>query len=251
MGIIGQLAAELESHLPELARRAENDGFARDVYESVEYWCGLAKSAAEGDTRVNYHERSDGQIMWLSKLELALADRSPDEQRLYGSLFKRSAQLLNLVGEVETPRDGHMGLLRIIRSKFRFLQTDFNFTITREEPTCLQFSSGAVYVRLEYATKSYLSCQFGPEPQSSHFFCIEDLLYLHDDGRYRSVPVDLGLKTSQDLDVWFGFLADVFKRYGQNVLKNEPGAFDRLTQAQNRRDAEYVAAMNAKFGGGQ
>jgi hypothetical protein len=35
------------------------------------------------------------------------------------------------------------------------------------------------------------------------------------------------------------------------VLSNRPGIFDRLAQAQAQRDAEFVTAMNEKYGNRQ
>ena len=238
-----QLAAELKSHLPDIAQRS--DGFARDVYESFEYWCFLARSASERDTQINYPVRAEGQLRWLAKLERALDSRSPEEQRFYHPLLLKSADLLRLVARMEVPEEGHQGFLRIVRRDFGFLQTEYGFGVSREEPTVLELSSGTVFVHLEYAGKSYLSCQFGPEPETGHFFCIRDILFLYDDG-YQSVPEDIVLTSKTDVELWFKFVADVFRRHGHAILSNQAGIFDRLRDAQIKRDAEYIAARDAE-----
>jgi hypothetical protein len=99
---------------------------------------------------------------------------------------------------------------------------------------------------LQYTQKSYRSCQFGLEAETGHFLCIRDILFLYHDDRYRSVPEDLLLNTSNDVEVWFRFVASVFRQYGLELLSNQPGLFDRLRAAQSKRDAEYVAAMDAE-----
>ena len=172
--------------------------------------------------------------------------RSQEDQHFYGPLFAKAAQLLQLLERTETPAEGHLGFVRIVRENFSFLQKEYSFAITREEPTSLRLSSGTVFVRLEYTQKSYRSCQFGLEAETGHFLCIRDILFLYHDDRYRSVPEDLLLNTSNDVEVWFRFVASVFRQYGLELLSNQPGLFDRLRAAQSKRDAEYVAAMDAE-----
>jgi hypothetical protein len=79
-------------------------------------------------------------------------------------------------------------------------------------------------------------------------FWIDDLLFIYEDRRYRELPQSLVLDTETDVESWFRLIADVFKHYGREVLSNRPGIFDRLAQAQAQRDAEFVAAMNEKYG---
>jgi hypothetical protein len=245
-----ELLSELESQLPELAQRSASDGFAKDVHESVEYWCHLGTYVLQNDTRVNFPVRAEGQLQWLNKLRQALQDRSAEQQELYGPIFATSTELLNVIKAVVPPKDGHLGVLKIIRNHFRFLQTEYNFAITGEEPTGLRFSSGAIYIRLEYAKKSYLSCQFGPEPETEHFFGIKDLLFLYGDDRYRSIPDDLALDTERDVEHWFEFLAGIFRQYGRDVLGNKPGIFEQLSSAQAERDEEYRLEMERLSAGG-
>jgi hypothetical protein len=207
---IGELVNELELQLPWLARKSVSDEFAKDVHEAVEYWSHLGRYVLQNDTRVNFPVRAEGQLLSLHRLEEALNNRPTEEQELYKHLFLRSSELLGIIRAVMPPQDGHLGVLRVIRHQFRFLETQYNFAITKEEPTGLRFSSGAVYIHLAYATKSFLSGQFGPEPEGEHFFGITDLLFLHRDNGYQSVPDDLGLKTEGDVERWFAFLANTF-----------------------------------------
>jgi hypothetical protein len=79
-------------------------------------------------------------------------------------------------------------------------------------------------------------------------FWIEDLLYLYADPRYRSVPRALSLNSESDVDQWLRFLSGVLRQYGDELLRDEPGAFEQLAHAQSQRDAEYAAEMNAKYG---
>ena len=66
----------------------------------------------------------------------------------YGPQLNTGGEILEIVGAVQPPSDGHLGFLRVIRQYFRFLQTDYGFAITDEQPTSMRFSSGAVYVEL-------------------------------------------------------------------------------------------------------
>jgi hypothetical protein len=225
-----ELLAELESQLPRLARTGSSDCFAKDVHEAVEYWCHLGHYVLENDTRVNFPVRAEGQLLWLTELKERLLG-APKEQELYGPLFAASSELLTLVQAVVPPKNGHLGVLKIVRNAFRFLQTDYTFTITAEEPTGLRFSSGAAYVRLEYAKKAYLSCQFGPEPEAEHFFGIKDLLFLYGDIRYRSIPDDLTLDTERKIEEWFQFLADIFRKIRKGYLGKQAWNFRATTES--------------------
>ena len=123
-------------------------------------------------------------------------------------------------------------------------------TTSRSQTNSL-WASGSLrglFLKLEYSKTPPLSCSFGPESKDGKEFWIGDLLFMYEDRRYRELPQSLVLDTETDVESWFRFIADVFKQYGREVLSNRPGIFDRLAQAQAQRDAEFVAAMNEKYG---
>jgi hypothetical protein len=74
------------------------------------------------------------------------------------------------------------------------------------------------------------------------------LLYLHGDERFRLVPQAIHLNNERDVDDWFELVSEVLHQYGDELLRDKPGAFERLANAQPQRDANYVARMNAKDG---
>jgi hypothetical protein len=240
--------AVLESSLPELQRQRNTEAFANDVYEAVDDWCHFARHAVENDTRVNYPLRARSEFDLLAKLREILRGRSSEEQQRYGPLFETAQEMIEQLETVPLPSDGHMGALKAIREHFGFLRTEYGFEITDEQPTGVRFSSGAVFLKLEYSKNPSLSCSFGPDSKDGKEFGIDDLLFMYGDRRYRELPQSLVLDTEADVDSWFQFIADVFEQYGREVLSNRPGIFDRLALAQAQRDAEFVAAMNEKYG---
>jgi hypothetical protein len=240
--------AALQAAIPSLKQRRELDSLANDVYEAVDDWYHLARHAVENDTRVNYPVRARSELELLTRLREILHTRSSEEQQRYGPLFEAASEMLKQLETVPLPKDGHLGVLKAIREYFGFLRTEYHFEITDEQPMGIRFSSGAVYLKLEYSKNPPLSCSFGPESKDGKEFGIDDLLYMYGDGRYRELPQSLVLDTETDVESWFRFIADVFKRYGRDVLSNQPGIFDRLLQAQTQRDAEFVAFMNEKYG---
>lgn len=245
---LGNHLIELESYLPRLKERRSTDTFANDCYEAADYWCGLGRRALASDTRVNYPERVRGEFELLAELQGILRDRPIGDQQEFGALLATGGQLLKIVSEIQPPKDGHLGFLRIVRSNFEFLQKPFAFTVADEQPTSIRFSSGAVYIELEHSISTSSSCTFGPESVDSNYFWIDDLLYLNHDERYRSLPERLEMNTEAEIEDWFGFLAGIFRQYGLAVLANQPNAFAELTKAQSERDAAYVREMELKYG---
>lgn len=235
---------DLESRLPRLIPRRAIDAMANDCFEAGDYWVRLGRRALESDTRVNFPERAYGQYKLLEQLREILPRKSKEDQHEFAQLLDAGERLLELIGKIKPPPDGHLGFLRIVRTKFDFVVSDFGFSILDEQPTSCRFHSAAVNLELSHSVASSLSCEFGPEPSGSGAFWIEDLLYLNEDERWREIPQRLEMDTERQVDIWIGFLADCFKLYGSPVLANEPGIFERLAVAQANRDADYAREMD-------
>ena len=77
---------------------------------------------------------------------------------------------------------------------------------------------------------------------------MEDLLYQHGDARYRTIPYEVKLESEDDVVRWFGFLAEVLRSYGRELLLGDHSAFFRLAEAQRKRDAEYIRMMERSHG---
>jgi hypothetical protein len=246
--LLQALVIELESYQPSLKPNRATIPIANDCYEAADDWRHLGRRVLENDTRVNYPERARGERMLLAELQKIVEGKSLDEQRKYAPVLRAGGELIEIVGSVQPPTDGHLGFLRIVRALFSFLRADFHFNEMGTEPTSIRFSSGAVYLELGLAMDPWMSCSFGIESQKPHNFWIHDLLYLNHDERYRTLPERLMLNSEAEIEKWFGFLAEVFRQYGSPVLENRPGAFDALTAAQAERDAAYAREMELKYG---
>ena len=110
----------------------------------------------------------------------------------------------------------------------------------------MRLACGAVVVELGCATQSSLSFSFRRHNLGD--FWVEDLLYLHRDERYQSVPQAIHLNTEAAVDEWFQFISAVLRGLGDALLRDIPGAFERLAQAQSERDAECMRKMNTEHG---
>lgn len=236
---------DLDALLPQLEKGRSFSPLANDIFEACDYWSKLGNWVLQGNTRVNYPARAAGEMPLLEKLQ-SMLNQQEKNQRFSDALSKGRA-ILSALQSVTLPKEGHLGTLRAIRHEFAFL-SEFGFRIMREEPTGIFFSSGSVYVNLEYAMTPYLSCEFGPEGTPKRAFGVDDLLYMVHDNRYRTISRELNLDTEAKVQEWFGFLAGVFKRYGRDVLTNRPGIFEELEQAQSQRDREYTQEMDARYG---
>jgi hypothetical protein len=234
----------LDALLPKLEKRRSFSPLANDIFEACAYWSKLGHLAIQNDTRVNYPARAAGEMPLLEKLQSMLNQQGEDQS--FREALGKGRAILSELQSVSLPKEGHLGTLRVIRQEFAFL-ADYGFHIVREEPTGRFFSSSAVYLDLQWATTTDLSCGFGPETPRKTFW-IDDLLYMVHDDRYRTISRELKLDTEAKVQEWFGFLAGVFKRYGRDVLGNGPGIFEELEQAKSQRDREYTQEMDARYG---
>lgn len=244
-----ELVTALESYLPELEHQRFSSGFANDVFEAVDDLRHLAHHILQEDTRIDYPARvRQEQELW-NRLEDLLCERPAEDQAQYSKIFREAKQVLRFAEAIRNPEGGHLGVLHVIRQQFRFLETDYGFRVVHEMPIGLRFSSGAVYLQLQWAKKyASSSCWFGTESNPQNSFSIEDLLFMYGDAGYRTLPQELGLNTEDDIQAWFGLLARIFKQYGREVLSNQPGIFDRLGKAQADRDRQYTREMNERYG---
>jgi len=235
-------------HIVDLEKQRFSDPFANDVYEAAWYCRNLGKWVLENNTKVNFPARGREELAFMEDLRKVLLKKTPEEQARYAPVFEIAEKILRVVKTAQPPKDGHLGILRVVREQFSFLQANYGFAIVKEEPLGIRFSSGAVYLELEHAKDPALSCSFGPESNPKECFWIDDLLFMHGDDRYRTLPQELALDTEGDVEKWFKFLAGVFKQYGHEVLTNRPGIFDQLTKAQAQRDQEYTQEADRLYG---
>jgi hypothetical protein len=68
----------------------------------------------------------------------------------------------------------------------------------------MRLACRAVVVELGWATQSSLS--FSIRRDNLGDFWVEDLLYLHEDERYQSVPQAIHLNSEAAVDEWFQFI---------------------------------------------
>jgi hypothetical protein len=239
---------KLELWCAELKPRRSSDPLANDVYEEADDLRSFGEMILRGETRANHPARVRQERESIRKLQEFWSKKAPQELRRYGPMFEVAEEVLKAAEVFPVPKDGHLGVLKVIRQSFGFLETDYGFTVTSKEPTGVRFSSGAVYIELGYGTAPYLTCSFGQESQPQKHFWIEDLLYMRGDQRCRALPQKLKLESEEDVKEWFEFLAEIWKQYGPDVLTNRAGVFDRLTQAQAQRDREYTREMDRLSG---
>ena len=239
---------QVEGLLPALESSRTASALANDLYEAASYWVDLGRWVLEGNTAVNFPERAAHEIELLGTLVNLSKGRPQKEQEGYAAVFSVAQELLAIVSATRPPEEGHLGFLRTVEALFRFVVDSYGFSVVAREPTLLRYSSGAVYLNLECSKNSSIACSFGPESEARKAFWIDDLLFMFGNARYRTIPQVITLHTPKDVTDWFGFVADVLKRYGRDVFSNEPAIFERLEKAQDDRDAEYTAEMNQKYG---
>src|SRR5215467_13012177 len=125
---------ELESQLPRLQQERDLSALANDISEATVYWCHLGRWVLEGNTKVNFPERVKGEKHLLAKLRAVLKGKTLTEQHRYSPPLEAGAKILKHVETVQPPKDGHLGCLRIVRERFRFLQHEYGFEVVSQEP---------------------------------------------------------------------------------------------------------------------
>lgn len=238
--------AVLQSSLSRLKAERVIGVLQNDIFEAIDDLCHLGELAVGSDTRINYPVRAHGDLTLFQKLRDCISAAPKNDSERYLPLLDCAENLLRQISQIPIPKDGHLGILKALRIYFSFLFDQYGFDITDEQPTGMRLSRGAVIVELRWATQSSLS--FSIRRGDLGDFWIEDLLHMHGDNRYQSCPQAIHLATQSDIDSWFLFISDVLHQYGDELLRGNPGAFDRLRRAQSERDAEYVTKMDAQSG---
>jgi hypothetical protein len=231
------------SFLPWLKQQRGRGPIENDVYEAVSYWLNLGDRAVAGDARVDYRERAHEENSLWAKLRKAIVEKPIDQQDQYLTVLDLSKEVLDRLESIQPNKDGYLGTLKVLRDTFGFLQTDYAFRVTKTSPMGMRYSSGAVYVELQHSEDPTLSCSFGPESEDEISFWLDDLLFLSGDQRYHSLQNHDSPQTEEQVRTWFSYLASIWRQYGGSVLTNRPGIFDRLKEAQARRDLEHAMAM--------
>ncbi len=240
--------AKLNEYVSQLEEERQSTPLANDIFEAAWYWRDLGQWVLDKNTKVNYPARAAEERKLLERLREVTSSRTLDERNRYERVFTTAGAVLDAVAEVKPSEDGHLGILRIIRENFGFFETDYGLTVLDRQPTGMKFSSSAVLIELTYAEISNQCCTFGPASKTNEVFWPEDLLFLYGDERYRDVQNERLLQSHEELEAWFRFLAEIWRAHGRDVLTNLPGIFDRLAAAQAQRDAEFTAAMDARYG---
>jgi hypothetical protein len=240
--------AVLQAEVSQLKADRNSGALQNDVYEAIDDLCHLSRAAVSGDTRVNYAARAKGDLALFERLRDIVSAKGGEHRERYLSLLNCGEKLLRQIADIQSPPNGHLGLHRVIRNQFHFLLDEYGFIVTDEEPISMRLIRGDVVVELAWATQPFMS--FSIRRGDLGEFWVSDLLYLYQDPRCQSVPESIHLNTEADVEDWFRFISDVLRSYGDEVLSDKPGAFDRLAEAQSQRDAEYIAKMNATHGAG-
>jgi len=238
---------KLSDFLARIEPRRYSSPFVNDIYEAAWYWRDLGQWVLEKNTKVNYPARASEEQLLLNRLKDMSGGQPHEEKQDYDSIFEIGNEILGAVAATLPSKDGHMGILRIIRTNFAFLETECGFVVVDQQPLGMKYSSGSVWIDLEYAERTNQCCTFGPEPRDGGIFWPEDLLFMCGDPRYREVQKERVLENTSDLETWFKVLAGIWRTSGRDVLASRPGIFDQLADAQKQRAAELASAMDAQY----
>ncbi len=240
--------ALLEQHVLELEQKRFESPFDNDIFEAVADWRQLGNMLMNENPKADFPGRAGQELELLHQLRAILSRRSLEDQARCAPLFEAAERIIK-VAEVRPPsKDGYLGFLKVTRQKFGFLQSEHGFKVVDEEPMMIRFSSGKIYVELDCGGLLETTCVFGLEPRSNQHFWLSDLLFLYGDQRYLDFRGGMKLvETEAGVESWFTFAATIFKQFGKDIVANAPGVFERLQEAQDRRDREYTGEMDRLY----
>src|SRR5712692_8018339 len=170
MVTLAAAVAKLDQDLSRMEKERYSSPLANDIYEAACYWRDLGRWILEGNTKVKYPARAAEERSVLEKLAVMARTQSPNQERRYQSCFEAASVILRAAAETEPPKDGHMGILRIIRAHFDFLETDYALAIVDEQPLGMKYASAWVWIELKYGERSSQLCTFGPQVNSGSVF---------------------------------------------------------------------------------
>jgi hypothetical protein len=248
MSSIQKNIEKLKSYLDELRPRRSTDPMANDLYEEADDLRSFAEIILRADTKADYVARIRQERDCIRKIREFWSKERPEEFQGYSTFFDVAEEVLKAAEAIKLPEGGHLGTTRSIRENFLFLQREYGFVVAHENPLSIRYTNGTVFVELEWTGNPFLSCKFGLESEPRKHFWVKDLLYLHSDQRYRTLPQRLHLDTEAEAGNWFKFLAGIWRQYGHDVLVNRPGIFDRLAEAQEQWGEEYTREMDRAHG---
>jgi hypothetical protein len=237
-----ELVEMLDQYAAKLQVVRHQSPASNELFEALDDLRHLARLFAQSDTRIDYPARAREEVERWRSLETDVRQAGLDGSD-YAAARDAVHELLDRFAMTSPPEDGHLGFLRIVRDRFRFLMTEYGFGVASETPASIELSSGDVYVSLACAGDAAGSFHFGPAGDRRTCFWLGDLLFLYGDERYRMFPEELHLATPAEVDRWFSRVAEILKRYGHDVLTNQRDIFRRLADAQRQRDLEYARRM--------
>ena len=248
MATLATNVQRLRDLLARIEPRRYSTPLANDVYEAAWYWRDLGQWVLEKNTKVDYPARASEEQLLLNQLRKMSGEELLEKKEEYDSIFEIANEILRAVAETLPLKEGHMGILRFIRTNFAFLETEYGFVVVDQQPLGMKYSSGCVWIDFEHAGRTNQCCTFGPEPRNGGIFWPEDLLFALGDPRYREIQEERLLENTHEVETWFKVLAEIWRNSGRDVLSCRPGVFDRLTTAQKQRAAELTAATDVQYG---
>src|SRR5882757_1532578 len=158
MAFLKETVQLLTTQIADLEQRRQSDTLTNDIYEAACYWRDLGNWVLENNTKVNFPLRAHEELASIADFKNLLINKRPEQQAKFASVLQTGEKILKQVETVHPLKDGHLGVLRAIHKSFAFLRTDYHFSIADEQPIGVKFSSGEVWLQLEYAKDHTSSC---------------------------------------------------------------------------------------------
>lgn len=234
--------------------RGNSCGFASELDEELSYVNALAVRVSDRSTQTDFRAMADAELVDLRGLtrKLHQAAVADSQKSLYLGLLTTTRDLVECIGAIPVPEEGHLGFPEIAQRDFRFLVQEYGFHVSAVNPLYVRYESAAAKIELRYSRRHpemTFSVSEAANEDPSRWFYLDDLLYAV--GQNLSLDYsrfDLDSKEGVQSFVWE--VSAIVQKYGTAFLRGESGAFELLVEKAAERDRRRSEQLDGAGGPG-
>ncbi len=131
---------------------SQDNGFHLELDHFIDYLRPVLVGASENSTQLDYPKIAAEYLRDVNRLrtELESAALPEAEREAYSGYLIECKQLIEYLGSLPVPPEGHLGFRKHAVEAFQFLIDDYGYELLEAEPIEVRFASGKVSVKISY-----------------------------------------------------------------------------------------------------